>query len=44
MEYKCPAKESSKYLCDRIAEYLIDGTLLCHIHARRLQEVNHAGS
>ena len=31
----CPARESSRYLCDRVAEYLINGTLWCNIHARR---------
>lgn len=36
MEYKCPARESSKYLCDRVAEYQINGTVLCNIHARRV--------
>jgi hypothetical protein len=35
---KCPAIESSKFLCDREAEYLIEGTLYCNIHARRLIE------
>jgi len=36
MEYKCPARESSKYLCDRVAEYQIDGTVWCEIHAKRI--------
>jgi len=36
MEYKCPARESSKYLCDRVAEYQINGTVWCNIHARRV--------
>ena len=35
---KCPAIESRKYLCDRIAEYQIDGTVWCLIHARRIIE------
>ena len=35
---KCPAIESSTFLCDRNAEYLIEGTLWCGIHARRLME------
>jgi hypothetical protein len=35
---KCPAIESSEYLCDRNAEYLIQGTLWCGRHARRLME------
>ena len=38
MEYKCPSRESSEYLCDRVAEYQIDGTLWCDIHARRIIE------
>ena len=38
MEYKCPSRESSKYLCDRVSEYQIDGTLWCNIHARRIIE------
>lgn len=33
---KCPAIESSKFLCDRFAEYHIDGALWCNVHARRL--------
>ena len=37
-QVKCPAIESSKFLCDRGAEYLIEGTLFCNIHARRLME------
>jgi len=35
---KCPQIESSQYLCDRPAEYHIDGTIYCHHHARRLME------
>ena len=38
MEYKCPARESSKFLCDRIAEYQIEGTVWCNMHARRIIE------
>ena len=38
MTYKCPARESSKYLCDRIAEYQIDGTVWCATHAKRVQD------
>ena len=38
MEHKCPSRESSEYLCDRVAEYQIDGTLWCDIHARRIIE------
>ena len=34
---KCPAIESSKFLCDREAEYQIEGTVWCNIHARREQ-------
>jgi hypothetical protein len=34
--YKCPAIESSAFLCDRIAEYLLGGTAYCHWHARRM--------
>ena len=37
-QVKCPAIESSKFLCDRGAEYLIQGTLWCGIHARRMME------
>ena len=32
---KCPVRESSAYLCDRKAEYAINGTVLCHHHAMR---------
>lgn len=35
---KCPAIESSRFLCDREAEYLVEGTLYCGIHTRRLME------
>lgn len=35
---KCPSIESSEFLCNRNAEYLIRGTLWCGIHARRLME------
>ena len=38
MEFKCPARESSEFLCDRVAEYQIEGTMWCHIHARRVME------
>jgi len=37
-QVKCPAIESRNFLCDRGAEYLVDGTLWCGIHARRLME------
>jgi len=36
MAYKCPAKESSKFLCDRVAEYHVNGTVWCNTHARRV--------
>jgi len=36
--HRCPAIESSKFLCDRIAEYQIEGTMWCHIHARRVMK------
>jgi len=36
MEYKCPARESSAFLCDRVAEYQINGTVWCATHARRV--------
>ena len=36
MEFKCPAKESSKFLCDRVAEYQIEGTVWCNTHAKRV--------
>ena len=38
MEYKCPSRESSEFLCDRVAEYHIDGTVWCNTHARRILE------
>jgi hypothetical protein len=38
MIYKCPAIESSEFLCDRKAEYLIEGTIWCAVHARRTIE------
>jgi hypothetical protein len=38
---KCPAIESSRYLCDRRAEYSIGGTIYCATHARRLMEETH---
>ena len=38
MQYKCPAIESTRYLCDRVAEYKIKGTAWCAIHARRILE------
>jgi len=38
MEYKCPARESSAFLCDRVAEYHIDGTVWCNTHAKRIVE------
>jgi len=38
MEYKCPSRESSEFLCDRVAKYQIDGTVWCNTHARRIIE------
>jgi len=38
MQYKCPARESSEFLCDRVAEYQIEGTVWCNTHARRVLE------
>ena len=35
---KCPAIESSAYLCDRLAEYEVSGSVYCAIHARRVTE------
>jgi len=34
---KCPQIESSEYLCDRPAEYEVNGSVICGIHARRMQ-------
>jgi hypothetical protein len=36
--YKCPVRESSAYLCDKVAEYHIQGTDYCESHARRKME------
>ena len=33
---KCPHIESTKFLCGRTANYQINGTVYCQIHARRL--------
>jgi hypothetical protein len=33
---RCPAIESSKYLCGRAAEYEVRGSVYCATHARRL--------
>ena len=33
MEYKCPIYESSAFICDRTANYLVAGTLICDFHA-----------
>jgi hypothetical protein len=38
VEFKCPARESSVFLCDRVAEYQINGTVWCNTHARRILE------
>jgi hypothetical protein len=35
---KCPQIESSQFLCDRLAEYNIGGTMYCGWHARGLME------
>ena len=37
-ELKCPARESSEFLCDREAEYQVNGTIYCNKHARRIIE------
>ena len=37
-ELKCPAWESSEFLCDRVAEYQLNGIIYCEIHARRIME------
>jgi len=34
----CSAVESTEFLCDRSAHYLVQNTALCHIHARRYWE------
>jgi hypothetical protein len=36
LELRCPQIESSEYLCDRVGEYQVDGTIYCARHARRL--------
>jgi hypothetical protein len=38
MIFKCPQIESANYLCDREANYQIDGVVYCQIHAKRLME------
>ena len=38
MKLKCPYIESSEYLCEREAEYQVDGTVYCGRHARYLME------
>jgi hypothetical protein len=38
MRLKCPARESSEFLCDRVAEYQLNGIIYCEIHARRIIE------
>ena len=35
-EILCVARESSKFLCDRAAQYFLSGKSLCSIHAKRL--------
>ena len=37
-QLKCPQIESRMYLCDREADYQIDGVVYCQIHARRLMQ------
>ena len=37
-QLKCPATESSEFLCDRVAEYQVHGTMYCAKHARRIME------
>ena len=37
-QLKCPAWESTEFLCDRDAEYQVNGTIYCNKHARRLIE------
>ena len=34
---KCPHIESKENLCDREAEYYVNGTIYCDRHARRVQ-------
>jgi hypothetical protein len=43
LELRCLHIESSEYLCDRRAEYQIDGTVYCARHARRLMEASGHG-
>ena len=33
MEYRCPIHESTEFLCDRPAQYLVSGTAICSYHA-----------
>ena len=40
-ELKCPARESSEFLCDREAIYQVTGTIYCEIHARRAMAAKH---
>ena len=42
LELKCPQIESREDLCDRTAEYQVDGTIYCARHARRLIELKAA--
>ena len=39
-QLQCPEIESGAFLCDREARYQINGSRLCHLHARRLQDPN----
>ena len=34
---KCPQIESKEFLCDRPAEYEINGVVICEFHARFMQ-------
>lgn len=36
IQLKCPRIESSKHLCDKKADYQIDGIVLCNVHAREV--------
>ena len=37
-QLKCPARESSEFLCDDPAEYQINGTIYCLRHAQRIMK------
>jgi hypothetical protein len=40
-QLRCPARESSEFLCDKPAEYQVNGTIYCEIHGRRAIEAKH---